>query len=135
MGEFMQQQGDEEQGCRDQSSDPDLARVPTRVYLTKVFAEGERDQGSDNEPAVMKPDLYAGDCSEFDVGAHTRPSFKENHATLDNECSNPVIRILTIEEPGLLPAKHEPSLFRSYAITALRLPLFLAGPRRGFRSQ
>src|ERR1700730_1455026 len=77
MGEFMRQQGDEEQGCRDQRSEPDLARAPTRVYLTKVFAEGERDQGSDNEPAVMKPDLYAGDCSEFDVGAHTRPSLKK----------------------------------------------------------
>ena len=73
----MQQQGDEEQGCRDQSSDPDLARAPTRVYLTKVFAEGERDQGSDNEPAVMKPDLYAGDCSEFDVGTDTRPSLRK----------------------------------------------------------
>ena len=77
MGEFMQQQGGEEQGCRDQRSDPDLARAPTRVYLTKVFGEGERDQGSDNEPAVMKPDLYAGDCSEFDVGAHMPPSLRK----------------------------------------------------------
>src|SRR5216684_5783188 len=77
MGEFMQQQGDEEQGCRDQRSDPDLARAPIRVYLTKVLAEGERDQGSDNEPAVMKPDLDARDSSEFDVGAHSRPSLRE----------------------------------------------------------
>src|ERR1700730_7503978 len=77
MGEFMQQQGDEEQGCSDQRSDPDLARAPIRVYLTKVFAEGQRDQGSDNEPAVMKPDLYARDSSEFDVGAHSRPSLRE----------------------------------------------------------
>ena len=77
MREFKQQQGGEEKGCRDQRSDPYLARAPTRVYLTKVFGEGERDQGSDNEPAVMKPDLYAGDCSEFDVGAYMRPSLRK----------------------------------------------------------
>src|ERR1700746_458354 len=77
MGEFMQQQGGEEQGCRDERSDPDLTRAPTRVYLTKVFGEGERAQGGDNEPAVMKPDLYARDCSEFDVGAHLRPSLRK----------------------------------------------------------
>src|SRR5579864_3614080 len=75
MGEFMQEQSDEEQDRRDQRSDPDQAWAPARVYLTKVLAEGERDQGSDNEPAVVKSDLYAGDCSELDVGAHARPSF------------------------------------------------------------
>src|SRR5260370_3537440 len=77
MGEFMQQQGDEEQGCSDQRGDPDLARATIRVCLTEVFAEGERDQGSDNEPAIMKPDLDARDSSEFDVGAHSRPSLRE----------------------------------------------------------
>src|SRR5260370_18666234 len=77
MGEFMHQQADEEQGCRGQRSDPDQARAPTQVYMKKEVAEGERDQGSDNEPAVMKPDLDAGDSSEFDVGAHSRPSLKE----------------------------------------------------------
>src|ERR1700758_1016532 len=77
MSEFMQQQGGEEQSSREQRSDPDRARAQTRGYLAKAFGEGERDQGSDNEPAVMKPDLYAGDCSEFDVGAHMRPSLKK----------------------------------------------------------
>ena len=57
MGEFMQQQGDEEQDSGEERSDPDLACAPIWVHLTKVFAEGEHDQRSDDEPAVMKPDL------------------------------------------------------------------------------
>ena len=70
MGEFMQQQGDEEQDSGEQRSDPDLARAPIRVDLAEVFAEGEHDQGSDDEPAIMKPDLDSRDSSQFDVGVH-----------------------------------------------------------------
>src|SRR5208337_323086 len=79
MGEFMQQQGDEEQDCSDQRSDPDLAGAPIRGYLTEVLAEGERDQGSDDEPAVVKPNLYSGDFSEFDVGTHRQFSLETPH--------------------------------------------------------
>ena len=57
VGEFMQEQGDEEEDSGEERSDPDLARAPIWVHLAEVFAEGEHNQRCDDEPAVMKPDL------------------------------------------------------------------------------
>ncbi len=67
----MQKQTNEEQDRSDQRCDPVLSAAPARVHLMEAFPEGEYDQGSDNEPAVVKPDLNSGDLSQFDVRTHT----------------------------------------------------------------
>jgi hypothetical protein len=73
MSEFMQQQADKEENGGEQRHGPNLATAPARIHLMEVFPEGERDQGSDKEPAVVKSDLNSRDPPEFDVRAHARP--------------------------------------------------------------
>src|SRR5208282_6672920 len=81
MRQFVQQQADEEQYSGEQRSHPDLALTPIRICLTEVFAEGEHDQGSDDEPAVVQPDLNSRDSSECDVGLHPQPSLIETRSS------------------------------------------------------
>jgi hypothetical protein len=43
----------------------------------EVLAEGEYDQGRDDEPAIVKPDLDSINSSQFDIGSHPQPSSRE----------------------------------------------------------
>jgi hypothetical protein len=38
-----------------------------------MLPEGEHNQGGDDEPTIVKPDLDSTDSSEFDVGFHPPP--------------------------------------------------------------
>ena len=47
---FVQQQRNEEQGCPDQCSNPDLPCALRRIHLMDVLASREKTQGCNNEP-------------------------------------------------------------------------------------
>ncbi len=66
----MQQESRKEQHGRDNRGRPYQDATPTWRYTTEVLHKRERNQQSNDEPAVVKADRDAGDPAKLDLCLH-----------------------------------------------------------------